>query len=216
MESIVKAVIYARVSTGEQTAENQLRDLRGSAATSGWRIDREFVDHGVSGAKADRAGLRDLMDYVRRAKPNILLVWRYDRFARSLSHLVTALEELRVLGVDFISYQERVDTRTPQGRMVFGVMASLAEFERELIRERVFSGLRRAKAQGVELGRPRLPADKIGAVLALRGRMSHRDIARHTGVGKGTVYRLLSAPLNPPQNVELPLDGAGVDFAATH
>ena len=212
MTETKKVVLYARVSTLDQTESNQLHDLHGFCTSRGWTILREFSDHAASGAQRDRLGLCSLMDYVRKQKPDIVLVWRYDRLARSLSHLVETLEEFRVLGVDFISYQENVDTRTPQGRMVFGVMASLAEFERELIRERIFSGLRRAREEGVELGRPRLPADKISAILSLRGVMSHRDIARNTGVGKGTVYRVLSMPQKPSENVALPIDDVAVGF----
>src|SRR6185437_7302750 len=137
--------IYCRVSTKEQTAENQLLDLRKYCDARGWQIAAEYVDSGISGAKDSRPQLKLVMEAVRKRKIDALLVWRFDRFARSLPHLVNTLEELRGLGVDFVSYQESIDTSTPQGRMMFGVMASLAEFERSLIRDRVMAGLRRAK-----------------------------------------------------------------------
>jgi DNA invertase Pin-like site-specific DNA recombinase len=213
MNELKRVAIYARVSTKDQTCENQLRDLREFSNTRRWTIVKEFVDTGFSGAKHDRPALSDCMGFVRKRQADMLLVWRFDRFARSVSHLITTLENLRTLGVDFVSYQENVDTGTAQGRMVFSVMASLAEFERELIRERVLSGLRRAKADGVELGRPCLPEAKIKEVLALAGQRSQRDIATLTGVGKGTVQRILAGlDQKPSENVALSLVGDAVGF----
>lgn len=132
----------------------------GYCEACGWRIAAECVDHGISGARDDRPALKQVMDLAHKRKIDTLLVWR---FARSLAHLVNSLEELRRLGVDFISYQESVDTSTLQGRMVFGIMASLAEFERALIQERIRSGLRRATAQGRRLGRPKAAVDPTKA-----------------------------------------------------
>lgn len=200
MDCIRKVGIYARVSTKDQTAENQLLDLRRYCDSHQWSVVAECVDSGISGAKFDRPELQRVLRMARQHQINTLLVWRFDRLARSLSHLVQTLEELKHLRVDFVSFSESVDTASPQGRMVFGVMASLAEFERELIRERIFSGLRRAKEKGVELGRPNLPKEKLEEVLSLRGK-PQREIARLTGLGKGTVYRILAtAPLAVPQN----------------
>src|ERR1039458_6687821 len=116
--------MYCRVSTKDQTTENQLLDLRKYCEARGWQIVVECIDHGISGARDDRPQLNAIMDLARKRKIDTLLVWRFDRFARSLLHLVNSLEELRRLGVDFVSYQESVDTPTAQGRMVFGVMAS--------------------------------------------------------------------------------------------
>ena len=183
--------IYCRVSTKEQTTENQLQDLRRYAQARGWQVMGEYVDEGTSGAKDNRPQLKAVMEMARKRKIDTLLVWRYDRFARSLSHLVSTLEELRALRVDFVSYQEGVDTSSPQGRMVFGVMASLAEFERELIRERVLSGLRRAKLQGKAIGRPRASFDASRArSLALQG-ASMNAIGKMLGVSRMTVARAL-------------------------
>ncbi len=213
MDTSKRVVIYARVSTKEQTVENQLRDLRGFCSHRGWTILAEHMDEGISGATEKRAGLTSAMELCRKGKCDILLVWRFDRFARSVSHLVRSLEELRRLNVDFVSYNENVDTSTAQGRMFFSIVAAIAEFERELIRERIFSGLRRAQADGVRLGRPDLPAEKVKAILALAGQRSQRDIAAMTGVGKGTVYRVLrSAPRNPVEKVAFLTDDAAVGF----
>jgi len=154
-----RVAIYARVSTNDQTAENQILDLEGFCKQRGWTIKETFIDEGISGAKDDRPRLNDMMDLIRRHKFDALLVWALDRFARSMKHLVLTLDELRELKVDFISYKQNIDTSTSQGRLMFHVIAGMAEFEREMIRERVFSGLRRVKASGKTLGRPTLPQE---------------------------------------------------------
>jgi DNA invertase Pin-like site-specific DNA recombinase len=199
--------IYCRVSTKEQTTENQLLDLRKYCQVRGWEIVAECVDNGISGAKDDRPALHQVMGLARKRKIDTLLVWRFDRLARSLSHLVNTLEELRGRGVDFVSYQEALDTSTPQGRMVFGVVASLAEFERALIVDRVRSGIRRAQAQGKQLGRPKAAVDLAQMHrLRLDGR-SMREIASALSLGKGTVERALrlsqkGQPKSPKVSVE--------------
>lgn len=198
--------IYARVSTKDQTTENQLLDLRKYCETRGWTIAAECVDHGISGAKDDRPQLKTVMTLARQRKIDVLLVWRFDRFARSLTHLVNSLSELRTLAVDFVSYQEGIDTSSAQGRMVFGVIASLAEFERELIRERVRASIRRLRACGVKLGRPGVEQDKIETVLSWVSqrqavRLSVREIAAKAGISKSAVQRILS---QKPQAKEKP------------
>jgi len=192
--------IYARVSTKDQTTENQLLDLRKYCEARGWQIAAECIDHGISGAIDDRPQLKAVMDLARKRKIDTLLVWRFDRFARSLAHLVNSLEELRRLGVDFVSYQESVDTSTPQGRMVFGVMASLAEFERALIQERIKAGVRRAQTQGKRLGRPKTSVDPARAHQLRQEGRSLRQIASVLSIGKGTVERLLGVSQNPILN----------------
>lgn len=192
--------IYARVSTKDQTTENQLLDLRKYCEARGWQIAAECVDQGISGAKDDRPALKEIMGLAKKRKIDTLLVWRFDRFARSLAHLVNSLEELRRLGVDFVSYQENVDTSSAQGRMVFGVMASLAEFERALIQERIRSGLRRAASQGKRIGRPTVTIDPAEARRLREAGRSLREIASALSVGKGTVERLLRLSQNPPEN----------------
>ena len=132
-----------------------------------------------------------MFDAARKRRFDILLVWRYDRFARSMQELVNALEEFRTLGIDFISYRENADTTTAQGKLIFGIMASLAEFERALIAERVKAGMARAKAQGKHVGRPRIPAEKEAAIRRelLAGRSLQSTIKAH-GVGSKTGQRI--------------------------
>ncbi len=143
----------------DQDCEMQLSDLRKMAESRGLEIVAEHVDSGISGARDSRPELSGLMKDARRGKFKAVLVWRFDRFARSLKHLVMALEEFKSLGIEFLSHQEAVDTSTPAGRMLFQVIGAMAEFEREIIRERVIAGLRQAKQKGTKLGRPRLELD---------------------------------------------------------
>src|SRR5919107_5096578 len=152
-----RAAIYARVSTvdGRQVPETQLRQLREYAERRGFPIAHEYVDH-ASGSRNDRTEYRTMLEAARRRQFDVLLVWRYDRFARSMHELVNALSEFDGLGIDFVSYNEGADTTTPQGKLLFGIMASLAEFERSLIAERVKAGMERARAQGKHTGRPAL------------------------------------------------------------
>src|SRR6185312_2226014 len=157
-----KAVIYARVSTHNgQDPMLQVRELREFCERRGWSVAGEYVDMGISGAKDRRPELDKLMADAKRRRFDIVAVYRYDRFARSLRHLVNALEEFRALGIDFLSLHEGVDTSTPNGRLIFGIFASIAEFERELIRDRVRSGLAAARSKGKSLGRPRVSADAL-------------------------------------------------------
>jgi DNA invertase Pin-like site-specific DNA recombinase len=158
-ESRRAAALYARVSTKDQDAQLQVEELRRIAGQRGWRVVREYVDAGVSGSKEKRPELDALMADARRGKIDVVAVWRFDRFARSTRHLVSALEEFRALNVEFISAREAIDTSTPMGRMVFTMIAAVAEMERELIRERVQAGVDRAKAAGKHCGRPRVEID---------------------------------------------------------
>src|SRR2546425_8324452 len=192
----MRAALYARVSTARssQDPEMQLLELREYCRRRGWEILGEYVDAGVSGAKERRPELDRLLADSRKRLVDAVVVYRYDRFARSLRQLVNALEEFRALGIDFISLHEGVDTSTPNGRLVFGIFATIAEFERELIRERVRSGLAVAWAQGKRIGRPRRPVD-AARVAELRGQgWSWAEIAREMGVGLGTVHRAGQTP----------------------
>jgi len=176
----------------------QLSELRAFCERRGWPVGGEYVDAGVSGSKEHRPQLDRLLADCRRRRVDVVLVYRYDRFARSLRQLVNALEDFRSLGIDFISLHEGVDTSTPNGRLVFGIFASIAEFERELIRDRVRSGLAAAKARGRRLGRPRVTVDAARiASLRAQGR-SWREITRETGISKGSAQRALSGL---PKNV---------------
>jgi len=186
----LRAALYARVSTNDQTTENQLNDLRRYAQERGWTIHEEYVDHGISGSKASRPALDRMMGEARKKKFDAVLVWRFDRFARSVKHLVLSLEELRGLGIGFVSYQENVDTSSPLGQAIFTIVAAMAELERNIIVERVHSGLRRAKAQGKRLGRPVGSAIDVAAVARLRGSgLSYRAIARQLGIAVGSAQR---------------------------
>ncbi len=210
-----KVALYARVSTSDQTPENQLLDLRAMCATRGWTIVEEFVDTGISGAKKDRPHLNRLMEAVRKRRVDGVLVWRFDRFARSLSHLVNTLEEFKERRVSFTSYSENIDTGTAQGKMVFGVMATLAEFERDLITERINSGIRRAREQGKHLGRPGLPESTIATIRELRERehLSYKTIATRLELSKsvvGKVLKVRKSSTKHDQNVAPGVDGASV------
>lgn len=184
----MRTALYARVSTANgQSPEMQLRELREYVARRGWEAAGEYVDAGISGARERRPALDRLLADARRRRFDAVVVWRYDRFARSLRQLVNALEEFRALGIDFVSLREGVDTSTPNGRLVFGIFASIAEFERELIRDRVRAGLRNARAKGKRLGRPRVAVDGAKVAALRRDGASWRAIARRLGVAPGTV-----------------------------
>src|SRR5690242_9582535 len=200
-----RAALYCRVSTSNhQNPEVQLRELHEFCDRRGWEITSEYTDVG-SGAKDSRPELNRMLADCRKRKVDAVVVYRYDRFARSLRQLVNALEEFRSLGIDFVSLHEGVDTSTPNGRLVFGIFASIAEFERELIRDRVRSGLAAAKARGKQLGRPRVAVDELRiAELRAEGR-GWKAIAAELGVGVGTIlraaeqseFRVQKTPLKP-------------------
>lgn len=186
-----RAALYARVSTSDQSTDNQLVALRAFAAARGWRIT-EFVDHGVSGVKERRPALDALLAAVRTRKVDVVACIKLDRLARSTHHLVTLAKELEALGVDLVVLDQAIDTTTPSGRLLFHVLAAIAEFERDLIRDRVIAGIRRAKAQGRRLGRPRqyvVDVDRARALLG--GGTSLRGVARALGVHPSAVARAL-------------------------
>src|ERR1039457_5285877 len=151
----MRAAIYARVSTKDQSCDMQMRDLRAYCAARGFTIIREYIDIGQSGAKDSRPELNELMADARKRKFDSVVVWRFDRFARSTKHLLLALEEFRSLGVQFISYQENIDTTSALGQALFTIVSAVAQLERDLIRERVNAGIRHARANGKKLGRPK-------------------------------------------------------------
>lgn len=169
----------------------QLEALREYATHRRLEVVTELVDHGVSGARDQRPALDELMAVARRRQIDVVLVYRFDRFARSVRHLVTALDEFQALGVEFVSYTESVDTSTPLGRAMFSIVAALAELERSLIVERSAEGQRRARARGQHVGRPRRQVDEQKIVELRRGSTSVRAIARATGVSRTVVSRVL-------------------------
>lgn len=187
-----RVALYCRVSTKDQTSENQLIDLRKYSEQRGWTITAEFVDHGISGTKDDRPQLNALMGMVKKRKVDVVLVWRFDRFARSLRHLVNALAEFNALGVDFVSYGDNIDTTSPQGKLHFHMISAFSEFERELIRARVLSGLQRAKTEGIRLGRPKMTWNIDMAQKMKDEGHSIRFIADLMKVSKSSVARVLS------------------------
>ncbi|MGH9716089.1 MAG: recombinase family protein, partial [Candidatus Acidiferrales bacterium] len=166
----------------------QLRELREYCQRRGWDLADEYVDAGVSGSKEQRPGLNRLFVDCRKRRVDAVVVYRYDRFARSLRQLVNALEDFRALGIEFVSLHESVDSSTANGRLVFGIFASIAEFERELIRERVRSGLAVARARGKRIGRPRKAVDAERIAQLRAGGASWRTIARDMGLSLGTVH----------------------------
>lgn len=196
---MMRVAVYARVSThASQNPEMQLAELRAFCSRRGWEIVGEFVDTGISGAKERRPELDRMLVACRRRQVDAVVVYRYDRFARSLRQLVNALCEFDSLGIQFISLHEGVDTSTPNGRLVFGIFASIAEFERELIRERVRSGIAVARAQGKQIGRQRKQVD-VAKICELRRKgWSWSAIAKEVGAGLGTVYRAAQKVMGAP------------------
>jgi DNA invertase Pin-like site-specific DNA recombinase len=190
----MKAAIYARVSTSNngQSPEMQLRDFAEYAERRGWDVADSYVDVGISGAKDRRPELDRLMADAHRRKFDVVVVWRFDRFARSVSHLLRALETFNSLGISFVSLGEQIDTSTPAGKMVFTVLGAVAELERSLIVERVKAGLRNARAKGKRLGRPRMMVDvaQIGRLRA-QGR-TVREIAAELGYSRSLVHKSLA------------------------
>src|SRR5580658_9213249 len=179
----MKMGIYARVSTKDQSCELQVRDLRAYCAARGFDLVRDYVDVGQSGAKDSRPELNKLMDDARKRQFDAIVVWRFDRFARSTKHLLLALEEFRSLGIQFISYQENIDTSSALGQALFTIVSAVAQLERDLIRERVSAGIRNARACGKALGRPRRIVSQDEIVRLKAEGASLRQIAAKLGVG---------------------------------
>ncbi|MDA2929036.1 recombinase family protein [Acidobacteria bacterium AH-259-O06] len=198
MSKTTRVAVYARVSKAiEQTNENQLLDLRRYVSDRGWPVYKDYCDD-VTGTKDSRPALNELMNDAKKRRFDVVLVWRFDRFARSTKHLILALEEFRNLGIDFVSFQENIDTSSPLGSAIFTIISAVAQLERDIIAERVKAGLRRAKESGKKLGRPRVIVDAARiASLRAQGR-SWAEISEELGVGKGTAQRAFySLPKNP-------------------
>jgi len=199
MNKSKKVAIYARVSTvgAGQDPEMQTRELKEYCERRGWTVVGEYVDRGVSGAKDSRPQLDRLMEEAHKRRFSLLVVWKFDRFARSVSHLLRALETFRALGIEFVSLTEQVDTTTPMGKMIFTILGSVAELERSLVIERVRAGMRNARAKGKRIGRPPLrqfsPADveKIRTVQA-KEKASIRRLALRNNTTEWTINRILA------------------------
>ena len=189
--SVSRVAIYGRVSTTNhgQDVAVQTRDLEQFSQARGWQLVDSYLDLGISGSKDKRPQLDRLMADAHKRRFDIVIVWRFDRFARSVSHLLRALETFNALGIAFVSLSEQMDTTTPAGKMVFTVLGAVAELERSLIVERVRAGLRNAKAKGKRLGRPSKWVDRA-AITRLRGQgASWRTISGQLGLGLATLYR---------------------------
>ena len=185
-----RVALYLRVSSVEQHPETQLYDLRALAAQRGLTITREYTDR-ISGAKARRPGLDELLHDARRHRFDVVLVWAFDRMARSVRHFLEVLDELNHLGIEFISFRENIDTGGPLGRAVVVIVGAIAELERNLIIERVRAGMRRAKLEGRHIGRRPLELDRA-AILADRERgKSLSQLADLHRISRATVSRVL-------------------------
>jgi DNA invertase Pin-like site-specific DNA recombinase len=184
-----KAVaIYARVSTDRQAVDMQLHELREYVARRGWTIQEEYIDHGYSGSSTKRPAFTLMMNEAKKRKFDILLVWKLDRLSRSMKDLITTLHELGALGIDFVSYDNGLDTSTPTGKLVFHVIGAVAEFERDIIRERVKAGLENARRKGKTLGRPQIPTATFDQAKELRSQgISFRKIANKLDIHESTI-----------------------------
>jgi DNA invertase Pin-like site-specific DNA recombinase len=188
-----RAAIYVRVSTDKQTVENQVAALRQIAERRGWEVVEQYSDAGISGAKGrdGRPGLDQMLKDASKRKFDVIMAWAIDRLGRSLIDLLHTVETLHACGVDLYLDQQGIDTTTPTGKLMFQVCGAFGEFERSMIRQRVNAGLKRAVAQGKQLGRPRIDASlekRIQAQLRLGKGML--KVARELGVGSGTVQRV--------------------------
>ena len=214
-----RAALYLRVSTLDQHPETQLYDLRGLAAQRGFQIIQEYTDK-ISGSKAKRPGLDRLMSDARRGRFDVVVVWAFDRMARSVRHLLDTLDELSHLGVEFISFRENIDTGGPLGRALVVIIGAIAELERNLIIERVRAGMRRAKLEGRQIGRRPLELDRAAIVCDRARGLSLSQIAKAHGISRAMVSKVLrqakdaagheGVPQGPLQVVENELSETGV------
>ena len=198
MAKPIRAALYLRVSTGDQTVENQRRELEAAAAQRGWSVTTAYADEGISGAKGrdKRPGLDAMLKDATRGRFDVVMCWAVDRMGRSLADLIGTLQDLHGAGVDLFLHQQAIDTTTPAGRAMFGMLGVFAEFERSMIQSRVNAGLARAVAAGVRLGRPKVPAKVEAAILErLTAGSGILKTAREMGVGTGTVQRIQRARL---------------------
>ena len=192
-----RVAIYARVSTSSQTVENQFQELREVAQRNGWQIVAELSDSGISGAKGrdQRPAFDQLLKRATRREFDLIMVWAIDRLGRSIQHLVGFMNDILAMDVDLYVHQQSIDTTTPSGRMIFSIFSALGEYERELIRERIMAGQKRARAQGIKIGRPSKLNDAVRtSVKLLRdGGMGIKEISTRLEIGVGSVYGALRA-----------------------
>ena len=185
--------MYLRVSTLDQHPETQLYDLEQMARQRELEIVERYTDK-ISGTRARRPGLDQLLADARRGRFEVVMVWAFDRLARSVKHLLEVLDELNHLNIEFISFRENIDTGGPLGRAVVVIIGAIAELERNLIVERVRAGMRRAKLEGRHIGRPALTIDQQAVVRDRQGGMSLRQVAKTHGISRASVARVLQQP----------------------
>lgn len=187
-----KVAVYVRVSTSGQTVENQERELLAHCQRQGWQVFKVYRDEGFSGAVADRPALKEMLADARQSRFDSLLIWKIDRLARSIAHLIETLAELTGLGVGFISLTETINTETAQGRMLCSFLGAIGEFEREMTIARVKSGMARAAAAGVRIGRPRTGFDVNEAIRLKQDGQSWSQVAKAVGASSATVRRIVT------------------------
>jgi len=189
-----KVAIYARVSTDRQTADSQLHELREFVRRTKWTVYREYIDNGYSGKNTRRPAYTEMLSDARQRRFDLLVVWKLDRLSRSLKDLITTLDELGHLGIDFVSYDNQLDTSSPSGKLVFNIIGAVAEFERDIIRERVRAGLENARHKGKKLGRPKIPQSIRKKAIKLREQgLSNRAIGKDLRIAESTVRNLIKA-----------------------
>ncbi len=186
------AAIYMRVSTSGQTCENQRRELESYCQRQDWKVGQVYEDNGISGTKRDRPALTQMMADATHGKFDVVCVWKIDRLARSVANLLNILSTLRSHGVDFVSATQSIDTTSSYGKMVVTFLGAIAEFERDLIVERVNVGIQRAKAEGVRFGRPRVGFDVNRAVQLKRQGRTWGEVAKELGVAHSTMRRMVT------------------------
>jgi DNA invertase Pin-like site-specific DNA recombinase len=191
-----RAALYMRVSSFDQHPETQLYDLRQMASQRGYEIAHEYTDR-ISGAKAKRPGLDEMMQDARRGRFDVVLVWASDRLARSVKHFLEVLDELNHLNVEFVSFREQIDTGGPLGRAIIIIVGAVAELERNLIIERVRAGMRRAKLEGRTIGRQPLDLDRTAILRDRSQGQSLRQLAKSYRVSRATIHRVVSQPATP-------------------
>ena len=185
-----RAALYMRVSSLDQRPESQLYDLQQLASQRGYEIVKEYTDK-ISGAKARRPALDELLADARRRRFDVVIVWAFDRMARSVRHFLEVLDELNQLGIEFVSCRENIDTGGALGRAMVVIVGAIAELERNLITERVRAGMRRARLDGIQLGRKPLDVNRAAIVQDRLSGMSLTDVGKKYGVSRGTVVRLV-------------------------
>ena len=195
-----RAAVYLRVSTLDQHPETQALDLRQMAAQRGYQIEQEYTDR-ISGTKARRPGLDELMRDARRGRFDVLLVWASDRIARSVKHFLEVLDELNRLNIEYVSFRENIDTGGPLGRAIVIIVGAVAELERNLIVERVRAGMRRARLEGRQIGRRPLDLDHAAIVRDRRNGQSLGQIASTHNASRATIHRIIQAEMPADQAV---------------